>query len=296
MTTQQRTTNTNHPGYARLLPQPLTHHFQTARSDPNATSLADEIALLRTFLAHYLATFQDNQPITADDLERVARHVERISRLVARQARILVQDPERVIREERVAWTKQVHDQVQQVLIEFLPSAKDFRLAEKRLAERLLQHGLLDEEPPTDRSPQDGSPSLARNEPISDDGDVGAPLAAPGSGPAPARPGGGQEPDRSHQMGSPSLARNEQIGRGPGGRPNEPIEQEPDDKPILLAEYDARLRAMGLDPHRYPRPRTRCCAHDYNIMRRCENPPVPGSYNCERHQSVPPVEAYTLTP
>src|SRR5579872_3554175 len=70
-------TNTTHGLFARLLPQALDEDFQAARSDPNATGLTDEIALLRTFLAHYLATFRDDQPITAEDLDRVARHVDR---------------------------------------------------------------------------------------------------------------------------------------------------------------------------------------------------------------------------
>ena len=154
-------TNTTHGAFARILPQALNDDFQAARNDPNAVSLADEIALLRTFLAHYLATFQDDQPITADELERVARHVERIGRLVTRQARLLAQDPERRIREERAACAQHLLALVQQVLREFVPDPTACAAAHSKLADLLLQHNLLDE-PVSDGSAQLGSPTPAR--------------------------------------------------------------------------------------------------------------------------------------
>jgi len=256
------TTDTTYAGYAHLLPKPLTQDYQAARADPNAISLADEIALLRTFLGHYLSTFQEEQPITADALDRVAKHVEKISRLVARQARLLLDDPQRVIRDERLAWTKQVRGLVRQVFFEFLPEPYDQVQANKRLNERLREHNLLDDEPVHDTSSQPGSPFPSEERVRA--ASAGAPLVEGGQGVRQAN-------DTSSQNGSTSLA-SEASDEG--------------------TRAECRRPEPAWPGVRSVRPR-QCRAHDHTIMRRCEHPAVPDTGRCERHQDVPEVALYS---
>ncbi len=200
--------NTKHGAFARILPQALNDDFQATRSDPNALSLADEIALLRTFLAHYLGTFQDDRPITAEDLERVGRQVDRISRLTMRQSRLLAEDSNRLSAEAINSWAGRMRDVMRPVLGEFLPDPAACLAAHDRLTDLMAQHDLL---PALPEQPQEPDPASARQRAFD-----GIPLAL--SAQQKVSDGFPLPANEVSEVGTSGAQRRLRASVGPGGR------------------------------------------------------------------------------
>ena len=78
-----------HARYSKSLPPDMAERYEYFKTDPDILSLKPDLALARTFLERFMATFVPGQPISADVGGELRAWSETISRVAERCNKIL---------------------------------------------------------------------------------------------------------------------------------------------------------------------------------------------------------------